>query len=440
MGRNLAAALLTLFLAAAASAADDGPVQFPQTDLMRAAPRAVFVASMGDYRTPWVSKDWGAWADKGENGKPHEPDLVGRDGRRDVASAFYPVIGPYDMSDPDLVEYHCQLLKMAGVDGISFNLSFHGRDAWRQKSMRLYVETMQRYGLKGIVRFENKFYPHVYGDPKEALDAAYSDMDAWLKVLEPVQYKVAGRPVFMLFTFTLSPEELRAWKEHYPADRRPVVVTYGANPKYAGVVDGRFGWTADAPVHSADHPPYRIYVDPAGVRANELHDRKRAEELLKSGLMSFYVAGVSPGFDDIGCWGWGQGPRKVERDGGNTYRYRWEQVLKTDLPVVMVPTWNDWAEGTVIEPAVEFGTEYLALTREYAARFKHATTPAGDLAVPVWIYKVRKAAAGDAEAGRAMAEASRLIETGKYAEAETMAKPWATKLGVAGLGVWDPRR
>src|SRR5689334_3662142 len=88
---------------------DEGSFRFPETGLMRAAPRGVFVATMGDYRTPWQSGDgWGAWADAGEHGKRHEPDrFVGADGRRrDVASAFYPAVGPYDMSDPDLVEYH----------------------------------------------------------------------------------------------------------------------------------------------------------------------------------------------------------------------------------------------------------------------------------------------------------------------------------------------
>lgn len=422
--------------------ADDaaGPYRFPETGLMSAAPRAVFVASMGDYRTPWKSDGWGAWGHAGENGKRHEPDRVGADGRRDVASVFYPAVGPYDMSDPELVEYHCQLLKMAGVDGISFNLSFYQRDPWRQWSMRLYVDTMRQYGLQGILRFENKFYDHVYRDPKQALDAAYADMDAWLKMLEPVQYRVGGRPVFMLFTFALSPDELRTWKERSAADRRPVVVTYGADPKYAGVVDGRFGWAGDAPVRSSDHPPYRQYADPAAVRANEAHDLKRADELFRSGQITFYVAGVSPGFDDIGCWGWGQGPRKVDRDGGHTYRYRWEQVLRTNLPVVMVPTWNDWAEGTVIEPTVEFGTDYLEMTRQYTARFKRAA-PASDanLLVPLWIYKVRKTTS-DPAAARDMQTASERIAAGHFAEAETITRPWAEQLKVDRITVWSPPR
>ena len=388
---------------------------------VHAAPRAVFVAAMGNYRTPDTSGTWGSWKHAG-----HSPDTIGADGRRDIASAYYPAIGPYDMSDPDVVEYHCQLLKMTGIDGISFNLAQFQRDPWRQKSMKLYVDAMRRYGLQGIVRFENKFYAKAYPDPREALAAAYSDMDAWLDLLEPVAYRIGDRPVFMLFTFNLTPEELQVWKNRFPPTRRPVILTYQPRAQYQGVVDGYFGWTGDHPNRYTDRAPYISTVDAEFVRLNERYDRERAAKLLETGAISFYMGGVSPGFDDIGCWGWGGGPRKVERDGGRTYQYRWEQMLQTDTGSVLIPTWNDWNEGTVIEPSMEFGNQYLAMTRKYAARFKGAAEPGGDLLMPLWIYKVRKLTK-DPTAQKAMDLASQRIAAGKFAQAEAIAKPWARK-------------
>ncbi len=424
--------LCALMAQAAPPTTAEAPFQFRQTDLLKAAPRSVFVAFMGNYRTPAVSQEWGGWAHRGQGGKRHDPDTIGPTGRRDIASCYYPAIGPYDMSDPHVVEYQCQLLKMAGIDGISFNLYFFDRDPWRQQSMKLYVDAMQRYGLKGIVRFEDKFYANFYGDSKAALNAIYADMDAWLKLMQPVQYRVAGRPVFMFFTYGLKPDELEAWKEKYPKEHQPLLVTFGTKSAYTSIIEGRFGWTGDQPNRLVDRPPYVIYVDPAMMRANERHDRQRAAELLDRGDISFYVAGVSPGFDDIGCWGWGDGPRKVERDEGRTYRYRWDQVLKSDLPVVLIPTWNDWAEGTTIEPAMEYGIEYLSMTRDYAARFKHVPAPAGELMAPIWIYRIRKAADNPA-AIKDMLAASEAIVAGDFAKAESIAKPWAIKLGVTEL-------
>jgi hypothetical protein len=261
-------------------------------------------------------------------------------------------------------------------------------------------------------------------------------MDSWLKLMAPVQYRINARPVFMLFTFVLSPEHLREWKEKFPEEQRPIIVTFGADPKYKGIVDGRFGWTGNQP-NRTTKPPYVVYVDEDRMHANELHDRQRASQLLDSGQLSFYIAGVSPGFDDVGVWGWGNGPRKVERNDGRTYQYRWDQILKTDLPNVFIATWNDWAEGTTIEPSVEYGNQYLSMTRDDVAKFKRVPAPAGDLSTPLWIYKVRKST-GDKMAIDDASRASQLIVEGNYAAAEALIKPWAVKLHLADLQLWEP--
>ena len=39
-------------------------------------------------------------------------------GRRQIASHFYPLIGPYDSNDPHGLEYHLLLMKLSGIDGV----------------------------------------------------------------------------------------------------------------------------------------------------------------------------------------------------------------------------------------------------------------------------------------------------------------------------------
>ena len=46
-----------------------------------------------------------------------DPERI-TNGRREIASALYPVIGPYDSSDTSVLEYHLLLMKLAGTDGI----------------------------------------------------------------------------------------------------------------------------------------------------------------------------------------------------------------------------------------------------------------------------------------------------------------------------------
>ena len=47
-----------------------------------------------------------------------DPDVVDEDGRRQIAAHYYPLIGPYSSSDPDLIEYHLLLMKLSGIDGV----------------------------------------------------------------------------------------------------------------------------------------------------------------------------------------------------------------------------------------------------------------------------------------------------------------------------------
>ena len=68
---------------------------------------------------PWFQSKahsgyWGShWRMNNKN-----PENILPNGQREIASHYYPLIGPYDSGDPDLVDYHVLLMKYAGVDGV----------------------------------------------------------------------------------------------------------------------------------------------------------------------------------------------------------------------------------------------------------------------------------------------------------------------------------
>src|SRR5215469_15931106 len=71
------------------------------------------------YYMPWYvakpySSNWGwHWTMN-----HFDPDTIGASGERQIASWYYPLIGPYDSADPAVLEYHVLLMKLAGIDGI----------------------------------------------------------------------------------------------------------------------------------------------------------------------------------------------------------------------------------------------------------------------------------------------------------------------------------
>ena len=85
-----------------------------------------------------------------------------------------------------------------------------------------------------------------------------------------------------------------------------------------------------------------------------------------------HVAALGPGYDHSAVPG--RTPLIVDREEGNTYRRRWEQLLASSPQrrpwMVHVETWNEWHEGTDVAHSREYGRTYIDLTRKYADLFR----------------------------------------------------------------------
>src|ERR1700689_1899802 len=93
--------LLSLFLGATAT--------------VRAASKTVMVRYMPWFESQPFSGYWGwHWTMNYFNPNTINPT----NGEQEIASWYYPLIGPYDSADPAVLEYHVLLMKLAGVDGV----------------------------------------------------------------------------------------------------------------------------------------------------------------------------------------------------------------------------------------------------------------------------------------------------------------------------------
>ena len=75
-----------------------------------------------------------------------------------------------------------------------------------------------------------------------------------------------------------------------------------------------------------------------------------------------------PGYDDTPL----RGTERVtiNRRRGQFYRDYWtvaSDFVGPDQPFLLVTSFNEWHEGTELEPSSEYGDMYLTLTRELAA-------------------------------------------------------------------------
>lgn len=82
-----------------------------------------------------------------------------------------------------------------------------------------------------------------------------------------------------------------------------------------------------------------------------------------------FIPNVMPGFNDTKMNA--SRPPVLERDSGNFYKKFWQitkKYLDPSLNLAILTSFNEWHEGTEIEPSKEYGNKYLALTKTIKQR------------------------------------------------------------------------
>lgn len=127
---------------------------------------------------------------------------------------------------------------------------------------------------------------------------------------------------------------------------------------------------------SVDYVYTRFEDEFAGVRPHIIRERSWSFQTegqyqwgaALHGPMLHDIAAIGPGYDDSAV------PREPHsfrsRGGGDFYRSSWDTVLNAGRDIVHVETWNEMHEATDVCESVEYGRQYIELTRYYADRFK----------------------------------------------------------------------
>lgn len=82
------------------------------------------------------------------------------------------------------------------------------------------------------------------------------------------------------------------------------------------------------------------------------------------------IAEIGPGYDERELAGPGRSSRHRDRDDGNFYEGSFLQAIESGASVIAIETWNEFHEASDIADSVEFGRQYIDLTRQYVELFK----------------------------------------------------------------------
>ncbi len=101
-----------------------------------------------------------------------------------------------------------------------------------------------------------------------------------------------------------------------------------------------------------------------GVLSRESLDSYLTDSYARAAAYSYRVAGAFPGFHDIYQEaGVSASYGRLDAADGDTLRHTLDLALASDPDVVQLITWNDYGEGTTLEPTRETGYAYLEIVQ-----------------------------------------------------------------------------
>lgn len=249
---------------------------------------------------PWYSNPShdGGWAHWQQGG--HAPPA-------DIASVFYPARGVYSSGNAGTLRAQMHDLAVAGVDEVVS--SWWGRDSIEAHRLAAVERAARRYRIDVAAQLE----PY----PGRTIASIGDDL-AYLRaqgIHDVYVYRAADFAPADWRTLNLRLTGLRVFGQ-------TALVGFAARAGFAGF------YTYDVLVYG-------------GAKFMRLCAQAHAHGLL-------CAPSVGPGYDAKAATG---DVRVKPRDNGSTYDTMWRAALAADADIVTITSYNEWSEGTQIEPA-----------------------------------------------------------------------------------------
>ena len=264
------------------------------------APSLAHAATVATFYYPWYSTPTvdGAWQHWDQN--THRPPS-------DVYSRFYPAAGPYSSTDPVVLDRQMGQIQAAGVDEVI--VSWWGRGSVEDHRLPAVMAAARRHRLSVALHLE----PYEGRTPATiASDLAYASF-------------IGIRDVYVYHPRDFTAADWSTLHSAVPT-LRIFAGTELAGFAAAGNFDGFY--TYDFVTYGAD---------------------KFARFCAQAHAMKLLCApSVGPGYDGRRA---GEAPVGRGRRNGETYDTLWSAAVQSRADVVTITSFNEWGEGSQIEPA-----------------------------------------------------------------------------------------
>jgi len=333
-------------------------------------PTRVYMHYMPWFQSRSIDGFWGShWTMENKNPE----NFVGD--QREIASHFYPLIGPYSTNDPDVAEYHLLLMKYAGIDGIL--IDWYGTyDVYDYKynlqGSNNIIQYTDAVGLTFGIVYEDQTTPNVVnqGLAESKIEAAKKDFEYIQEnYFSKSNYERINENPLVLAWTPIELETGAEWGEVLEnIDSNLIYLALWYQSNDLGIHgDGEYAWVYGG---NSNHSQelinfYNYRIDKYSYGIGSAYP----------GFKDFYEEG---GRGDIIGW---EIPVGI-----NTLESTLNLASQYNIDYLQLNTWNDYGEGTMFEPTVEFGFQFLEKVQEFTG----VSSSVSDLELIYNLYLLRK--------------------------------------------------